>query len=102
MHLLSDESTRVLGILLASRLERELLMSKPSKHVVPSSSGGWAVKNAGSTRASKTFDTQRQAIDYGQTTAKKIGTELYIHGRDGTIKDKRSYGNDPMPPRDKK
>ena len=53
-------------------------------------------------RASKTFDTQQQAVDYGRTAAKKVGTELYIHGRDGTIKDKRSYGNDPMPPRDKK
>lgn len=77
-------------------------MSKPSKHVVPSSSGGWAVKNAGAVRASKTFETQRQAVDYGRTAAKKVGTELYIHGRDGTIKDKRSYGNDPIPPRDQK
>lgn len=77
-------------------------MSKPSKHVVPSPSGGWAVKNSGAVRASKTFDTQQQAVGYGREAAKKSGTELYIHGRDGTIKDKRSYGNDPMPPRDKK
>ena len=50
-----------------------------------------------------TFGSERkQAVDYGRTAAKKVGTELYIHGRDGTIKDKRSYGNDPMPPRDKK
>ena len=58
-------------------------MSKPSKHVVPSPSGGWAVKNSGSVRASKTFDTQQQAVGYGQEAAKKSGTELYIHGRDG-------------------
>ena len=77
-------------------------MSKPSKHVVPSSSGGWVVKNSGAVRASKSFDTQQQAVDYGRSAAKKVGTELYIHGRDGTIKDKLSYGNDPMPPRDKK
>lgn len=77
-------------------------MAKPSKHVVPSSSGGWAVKNSGAVRASKTFDTQQHAVDYATTAAKKTRTELYIHGRDGTIKDKRSYGNDPMPPRDKK
>ena len=77
-------------------------MTKVSKHVVPSSTGGWAVKNAGAIRASRTFDTQQQAVTYARDAAKKVGTELYIHGRDGTIKDKRSYGNDPMPPRDKR
>lgn len=74
-------------------------MTKTSKHVVPSASGGWAVMNAGAERASKTFDTQRQAIGYARTAARKMGAELYIHGRDGSIKDKRSYGNDPFPPK---
>jgi hypothetical protein len=77
-------------------------VTKASKHVVPSGTGGWAVKNSGATRASRTFETQQQAVTYGRDAAKKVGTELYIHGRDGTIKDKRSYGNDPMPPRDKR
>ena len=77
-------------------------MAKVSKHVVPSPAGGWAVKNSGATRASKTFDTQAQAIEYGRTAAKKTQSELYIHGRDGTIKNKNSYGNDPLPPKDKK
>lgn len=77
-------------------------MSKVSKHVVPNPAGGWAVKNSGATRASRTFDTQADAVKYGRTTAKKSHAELYIHGRDGTIKDKNSYGNDPLPPKDKK
>lgn len=77
-------------------------MTKASKHVVPTGTGGWAVKNSGATRASRTFETQQQAVTYAKDAAKKVGTELYIHGRDGTIKDKRSYGNDPMPPRDKR
>lgn len=77
-------------------------MSKTSKHVVPNPSGGWSVKNSGATRASKVFGTQQQAIAYARDAAKKTGTELYIHGRDGTIKNKNSYGNDPMPPKDKK
>ena len=77
-------------------------MTKASKHVVPSGTGGWAVKNSGATRASRTFETQQQAVTYARDAAKKVGTELYIHGRDGTIKDKRSYGNDPLPPRDKR
>ncbi|SEM04032.1 hypothetical protein SAMN05518845_11542 [Variovorax sp. YR750] len=77
-------------------------MAKVSKHVVPSPSGGWAVKNSGSSRASKTFGTQAEAVRYGRDAAKKGGLELYVHGRDGTIKNKNSYGRDPMPPRDKK
>lgn len=77
-------------------------MSKPSKHVVPSATGGWAVKNAGASRASKTFATQQEAVGYGRSAAQKMGTELYIHRRDGTIQDKRSYGNDPLTPRDKR
>ncbi|WP_029888582.1 DUF2188 domain-containing protein [Polycyclovorans algicola] len=77
-------------------------MRKVSKHVVPNPSGGWSVKNSGATRASKVFDTQQQAITYGRDAAKKTRSELYVHGRDGTIKNKNSYGNDPMPPRDNK
>jgi Uncharacterized protein conserved in bacteria (DUF2188) len=77
-------------------------MSKPSKHVIPNASGGWAVKNSGAVRASRTFDTQSEAIAYGRNAAKSSHSELYIHGRDGTIKNKNSYGSDPFPPRDKK
>lgn len=81
---------------------KENSMDKVSKHVVPSGTGGWAVKNSGSPRASRTFATQQQAISYARDAAMKSGTELYIHGRDGTIKDKRSYASDPLPPRDKR
>jgi hypothetical protein len=79
----------------------DAVMSKVSKHVVPNPAGGWAVKSAGATRASKTFETQAEAIRYGRTVAKKEQSELYVHGRDGTIKNKNSYGNDPMPPKDR-
>lgn len=77
-------------------------MTKASKHVVPHPSGGWAVKTSGAARAAKTFDTQQQAISFGRDAAKKSGTELYIHGRDGMIKNKNTYASDPMPPRDNK
>lgn len=77
-------------------------MGKPSKHVIPSPSGGWAVKNSGAARASRTFSSQAEAITYGRNVARSSHCELYIHGRDGTIKEKSSYGNDPMPPKDKK
>lgn len=77
-------------------------MSATSKHVVPNLSGGWAVRNSGATRASRTFDTQAAAVKYGRDAARKTHAELYVHGKDGTIKGRNSYGRDPYPPKDKK
>jgi hypothetical protein len=77
-------------------------MSKKSIHVVPNKSDGWSVRKSGSSKASKVMDTQKKAIDYARKQAKKEKTELYIHKKDGTIRQKDSYGNDPCPPKDKK
>ncbi len=76
-------------------------MAAKSQHVVPKGDG-WAVKAAGSTRATKVFDTQRDAINAARRIAQNQQAELIVHGRDGRIRDKRSYGNDPFPPRDKR
>lgn len=77
-------------------------MSKKSQHVVKDTKDGWAVKKGGSTRATKIFKTQQEAIDYGRGIAKNQKAEFYIHSRDGKIREKDSYGNDPFPPKDKK
>lgn len=69
-----------------------------SQHVVRSGSG-WSVKRAGASRASRTFDTQSEAISYGKTVAKNSKSELVIHGTNGRIRERNSYGNDPHPPR---
>lgn len=74
-------------------------MSKDSQHVVSSSKGGWDVKRSGSDRSSKHFHTQNEAIQWATTVAKNQKTELYIHSRDGKIRDKNSFGNDPYPPK---
>jgi len=76
-------------------------MAKKNAHVVPREDG-WAVKREGASRASKTFSTQADAIKYGREQAKSSKGELFIHKRDGTIRDRSSYGNDPMPPKDKR
>jgi uncharacterized protein YdaT len=60
---------------------------------------GWAVKGAGNGRATKVHDTQREAIDHARDIAKRSGSEVVIHGRDGLIRAKDSYGNDPYPPK---
>jgi len=77
-------------------------MSKKSRHVVPNKSDGWSVRKSGASRASKIFDTQKEAVDYARDQAKREKSELYIHKKDGTIRQKNSYGNDPCPPKDKK
>ena len=70
-----------------------------NQHVVPQS-GKWAVRAAGSKRASKVVSTQEEAIDVARRIARNQGADVVIHGRDGRSRDKDSYGNDPFPPRD--
>lgn len=75
-------------------------MAKRNQHVVPRPDGRWAVKPAGASRASTTHDTQRAAIEQGKGVAKNQGTELLIHRRNGTIRERNTYGRDPYPPKD--
>ncbi|MCM1569515.1 MAG: DUF2188 domain-containing protein [Roseburia sp.] len=71
------------------------------QHVIPHD-GQWQVKGAGAQKATKTFDTQKDVIDYARTIAINQGTEVVIHDREGRIRDKDSYGNDPCPTKDTK
>jgi hypothetical protein len=77
-------------------------MAKRDQHVVPSSGGDWAVRRTGAERATRIFDTQKEAVTYARSLAKKERGELYIHAKDGTIRQKDSFGRDPLPPRDKR
>jgi len=74
-------------------------MAKKGQHIVPSS-GGWSVKKAGAARASSVHATQAEAIAAGTQIARNQKTELYIHGRDGRIRERSSYGNGSGPRRD--
>ncbi|MDF1634775.1 DUF2188 domain-containing protein [Mycoplana sp. MJR14] len=69
-------------------------MARKAQHVVPSG-GKWSVRAAGSSRASHTFETQTEAIEAAKRIAQDQRSELYIHGANGRIRDRRSYGNDP-------
>lgn len=76
-------------------------MTKKNVHVVPHPDG-WAVKTEGSSRAAVVTQTQAQAIDQGRQQARHAQSELFIHGMDGKIRDRDSYGSDPCPPKDAK
>lgn len=69
-------------------------MSKKSIHITPKGDQ-WQVKTAGSTKATKVCNTQKECIDYGKQQAKRNNAELVIHGTNGQIREKNSYGNDP-------
>jgi hypothetical protein len=75
-------------------------MSKKSHHVVPGPDGGWNVKKGDALRASRHFETKKDAESWGRRISRQEGSELVIHKRDGTIESKDSHGRDPMPPRD--
>ena len=69
-----------------------------NQHVVPNGNN-WAVKGEGNSKNTKITQTQKEAIDIARTIARKEQPELVIHGKDGQIRQKDSYGNDPFPPR---
>lgn len=60
---------------------------------------GWAVRGSGSSRATSVHSTQADAIEAARTIARNQESELFIHGRDGQIRERNSYGNDPHPPK---
>ena len=71
---------------------------KNGQHVLPSNDG-WKVQKANSDKATKIFDNQKDAITYGRQIAMNQQTELSIHGKNGQIREKNSYGKDNFPPR---
>jgi hypothetical protein len=73
-------------------------MSKKNQHVVPHG-GDWAVKGAGNSKATKVVNTQAEAIQLAREIAKNQGSEMFIHGQNGRIRERNTYGDDPFPPK---
>ncbi|THH34290.1 DUF2188 domain-containing protein [Aliishimia ponticola] len=61
--------------------------------------GKWGVRGEGNERLTRSFETQREAIDHGRDIARNQGSELRIQGRNGQFREAWSYGNDPYPPK---
>ena len=72
-----------------------------NQHVVKIDDG-WGVRGAGNDRLTSEHRTQEAAIKHAVSIAKNQHSEVVIHGRDGKIRDKDSYGKDPCPPKDTK
>jgi hypothetical protein len=67
-------------------------------HVVPKD-GRWAIKTEKSERPIIIVDTQKEAIEVGRKVSINQHSELSIHGKDGKIREKNSYGTDNYPPK---
>ncbi len=76
-------------------------MKNKNQHVVPAGDK-WGVRGAGNSRLTSTHDTQSAATSRAREIAINQSSEVVIHRPNGQIRDKDSYGNDPMPPRDRK
>lgn len=50
-------------------------------------------------RLTSTFDMQSDAIAAARQISRNQHSELFIHGRNGQIRERDSHGNDPFPPR---
>jgi hypothetical protein len=59
---------------------------------------GWKTSQGGEKQSH--HRTQQAAIERGTQIAKQDRVDVVTHGRDGRIRSKDSYGNDPLPPRD--
>ncbi len=74
-------------------------MPRKPVHVTPRGGQGWAVIREGNDRASSVHPTQAEAAKAGRDAARRDRTELLIHGQNGRIRERDSYGPDPYPPK---
>lgn len=59
----------------------------------------WENKAEGSSKPVSYHQTKENALNRGEKIAEKTHVEHFIHGKNGKIQERNSYGNDPFPPR---
>ena len=67
---------------------------RKNQHVV-SLGNRWAVKEEGADEPFAVFKTQSEAWEKAKSIARKERTEAFLHGRDGQIRERNTYGHDP-------
>jgi hypothetical protein len=65
-----------------------------NQHVV-SLGDRWAVKEEGAAEPFALFKTQSEAWEKAKSIARKERAEAFLHGRDGRIRERNTYGHDP-------
>jgi hypothetical protein len=74
-------------------------MASPAIHVVPRGTRRWAVEREGANRPASMHATQAEATKAGRALAMRDRAEFIVHGKNGQIRNRDSYGNDPFPPK---
>jgi len=69
-----------------------------NQHVVPKGDD-WAVRGAGNEKVTKIVPTQKEAIKIARDIAINQGSEMFIHGENGQIRERNTYGKDNFPPK---
>jgi len=65
-----------------------------NQHVV-SHGEGWAVKAEGASLPLALFKTQNEAWERAKSIARKERSEALLHGKNGLIRTRNTYGHDP-------
>ena len=73
-------------------------MAGKNQHDVPRDDQ-WAVRGAGNSRDTSHHSTQAEAERAARDIAMNQKSEVLIHGENGRIRERNSYGNDPYPPK---
>ncbi len=65
-----------------------------NQHVI-AHDGGWAVMAEGAEEPTALFKTQGEAWEKAKSIARKERSEALLHGKDGLIRARNTYGYDP-------
>ncbi len=79
-------------------IQKDQTMAGKNQHVVPRDDA-WAVRGAGNSRDTSHHQTQAQAERAAREIAINQKSEVLVHGENGRIRERNSYGNDPFPPK---
>jgi hypothetical protein len=76
------------------------MASKGEYWTGPRRDGGWSVKRNGTSKATSVHNTKFEAWKETRRLARGAGTEAFLKGKDGKIRTRNTYGNDPYPLKD--
>jgi uncharacterized protein DUF2188 len=69
---------------------------KGDVHVVRGNTASWQVRIEGSNRVHSIHNTQAEAATTGKLIARRNKSELIVHGRNGKIRERSAYRQDPQ------
>lgn len=72
---------------------------KKNVHTVPNPNGNGWINRVGGVPTGTSHRTQETASDAGRRIARQETSEHFIHGRNGAIRERNTYGKDPFPPK---